>query len=33
MEKLKNAILALLELLSEDEIYILYLLIRWMARK
>ena len=33
MEKLKNALIALLDLLSEEEIYILYLLIREMARK
>lgn len=33
MEKYKKAIIAFLELLSEDEMFILYLLIRWMARK
>lgn len=33
MEKYKKAIIAFLELLGEDEMFILYLLIRWMARK
>ena len=33
MDELKRAVIAHLEMLSEEEIYILYLLIREMARK
>jgi hypothetical protein len=33
MEDIKRGILAYLELLSEEELYVLYLLIREMARK